>query len=59
MNNSKYLAWLTAIVAVLYVGASVYAFIRNSLSWSDFSGAVGPLAGTLVGYWIRGEKSES
>lgn len=56
MNQVKFLGWLTAIVLLLYVGAAEFAFFRNGLPWADFSGTVGPIAGLLLGYWVRGEK---
>lgn len=52
----NFLAMLTALVVLGYVGTSVYAFVRSGLSWTDFSGTVGPMAGLLLGYWVRGEK---
>ena len=51
-----FLSWLTGLVVGAYVAASIYALIKNGLPWSDFSGAVGPIAGTLMGYWLRGDK---
>ena len=52
----NFLSWLTALVVLGYVGISAYAFTEASVTWQDFSGAVGPLAGALLGYWLRGEK---
>lgn len=53
-----FIAWLTLIVVVGYVGASIYAFAATLSSWEQFSGAIGPLAGMLLGYWIRGAQNE-
>lgn len=52
----NFLAWLTALVVLMYVGASIYALTASMTSWQDFSGAIGPIAGLLIGYWVRGEK---
>ena len=52
----NFLAALTAIVVLVYIGASSVALIRAVVTWQEFSGAVGPLAGLLLGYWVRGEK---
>ena len=52
----KFLSWLTGLVVLLYIGTAMYAFVRNGLPWQDFSGAVGPMAGLLLGYWVRGEQ---
>lgn len=52
----NFLAALTAIVVLIYVGASSIALVRSVVTWQDFSGAVGPIAGLLLGYWVRGEK---
>lgn len=52
----NFLAWLTGLVVLLYVGASIYALAQRGLTWADFSGTVGPIACLLLGYWVRGEK---
>lgn len=52
----NFLATLTALVVLGYVGTSVYAFVTAGLDWKDFSGTVGPLAGLLLGYWVRGQQ---
>ena len=52
----NFLAALTGIVVLMYVGASIYALAQRGLTWADFSGAIGPIAGLLIGYWVRGEK---
>lgn len=49
-----FLSVLTGVVVLLYVGASIRALAHGSSTWQDFSGAVGPLAGMLLGYWVRG-----
>ena len=54
MNPQKYLAWLTAIVTLGYLAVSAYALFRSMTTWADFSGAIGPIAGTLLGYFVRG-----
>ena len=51
-----FLRGLTASVVLLYIGAAIYAFVVDKATWQDFAGAVGPMAGILVGYWVRGEK---
>lgn len=51
-------AVLTVVVVVMYGGASAWAFAVAGITWQEFSGAVGPIAGTLLGYWMRGVKSE-
>lgn len=52
----NFLAALTALVVLFYVGASIYALSQKWLTWNDFSGTVGPMACLLLGYWVRGEK---
>lgn len=56
MNQIKFLGWLTGITVILYVGTAVFAFLKVGISWTDFSGTVGPIVGILVGYFVRGEK---
>ena len=50
-------AVLTAIVVLGYVAVSGIAFAMSATTWTEFSGAVGPIAGMLLGYFIRGDKS--
>ena len=57
MNTEKFICWLTGIVLIGYMAVSGYAFAKTAITWADFSGAVGPVVGTLVGYFIRGSKS--
>lgn len=52
----NFLSGLTGIVVLLYVIASGIALWQQQATWSEFSGAVGPVAGALMGYWLRGEK---
>ena len=51
----NFLSILTGIVVLAYIGASVYAFIQAKATWQEFSSAIGPLAGALMGYWLRGK----
>ena len=53
-NQFTFLAILTALVVLGYLGISAYAFITTAATWQEFSGAIGPIAGMLLGYWIRG-----
>ena len=55
MNTVKFLGWLTGIVVLMYIGTAIFSFLRNGLSWSDFSGTVGPISGLLLGYWVRSQ----
>ena len=54
VKQFNFLAILTALVVLLYVGASVYAFISHAATWQEFSGAIGPIAGMFAGYWLKG-----
>jgi hypothetical protein len=47
---------MTGVVVFLYVAAAATALAVKMITWQEFNAAVGPLAGTLLGYWIRGEK---
>lgn len=51
----NFLSILTALVVLAYVGVSAYSLFAGGASWQDFSGAVGPLAGMLLGYWVKGK----
>lgn len=54
IKEFNFLSWLTGIVVLLYIGASIVSFMKSAITWQDFSGAVGPMAGLLLGYWVRG-----
>ncbi len=54
IKSFNFLSALTAIVVLMYIGTSIYAYSQSGISWEEFSGAVGPLAGLLLGYWVRG-----
>jgi hypothetical protein len=56
LKTFDFLSILTALVVLLYVGASIYAFAQGQSTWQDFSGAVGPMAGMLLGYWVKGRQ---
>lgn len=49
----NFLSIMTAIVVLGYLGASIYAFSVKIATWQEFSSAIGPLAGALLGYWLR------
>ena len=50
----NFLSILTALVVVGYLGVSIYAFVQAKVTWQEFSSAIGPVAGALMGYWLRG-----
>lgn len=54
IRQFNFLSALTAIVVLLYIAPSVYAYVSGDISYKEFSGAVGPMAGLLLGYWVRG-----
>jgi len=54
----NFLSILTAVVVIGYVVASGFAFVKGGASWQEFSGAVGPITGTLLGYWLRGRGAQ-
>lgn len=54
-NEFNFLSILTGLVVLGYVGVSAYVLINHATTWQDFSGAVGPIAGMLLGYWVKGK----
>jgi hypothetical protein len=54
LKRFNFLSWLTAIVLLLYIVPAIFAFNKKTITWQVFSGAVGPLAGVLLGYWVKG-----
>ena len=55
INEFNFLSILTALVVLGYVGVSAFVLINGGATWQDFSGAVGPIAGMLLGYWVKGK----
>lgn len=55
MNKLKFVGWLTVVILLLYVGVATWVFLRNGVTWAEFSGTIGPLVGMFAGYWVRGE----
>jgi len=55
IKQFNFLSILTAIVVMSYVGVAVFAFFEGTLTWSEFTGAVGTQSGLLLGYWLRGK----
>lgn len=51
-----FLAILTVLVVLMYVGMHVWGVLSGLLKFSDLTTNVGPMAGMLLGYWVRGEK---
>lgn len=51
-----FLAILTILVVALYVGAHVWAMATGVIEFREFVTNVGPTAGLLLGYWVRGQK---
>ena len=52
-----FLAVLTLVVVSVYVVAAAFALWQGGMDFKEFSAAVGPLAGMLLGYWVRGESA--
>lgn len=58
MNDKKIvnmLGVLTIIIMLLYVGISSFSYISGNINFETFTVVVGPIAGTLLGYWIKGK----
>lgn len=54
-RKTNFLALLTFAVVTVYTVAAAWAMVANGLGFADFSAAIGPMAGMLLGYWVRGE----
>jgi len=48
-----WLAVLTAITLLGYLGIGSYALIIGKIDYAAYVGAIGPIVGMLVGFWIR------
>jgi hypothetical protein len=49
-----FLAPLTGVVVLLYVGSAIYAMVTGMVDWTAFANVVGGPAMMLLGYWVRG-----
>lgn len=49
-----FLSWLTGLVVLIYLCASVFAMITGKITYADFSTSISPIVGMLIGYWVRG-----
>lgn len=56
MNSKQwgFAAWLTGIVALVYLGGASYALATGQVSFKDFSAAIGIPLGPLIGWVARG-----
>lgn len=51
-----FLSILTLLVVLLYVGLHAWGLIAGRLTFADLTANIGPMAGLLLGYWVRGAK---
>lgn len=49
------LAALTLIILLAYLGISVWAFVTGKATYSEVAASIGPVAGTLVAFWVKQE----
>lgn len=54
-----FLAVITLGVVVIYILSLVYGMATEKLPIKDFVNQLGPMAGTLLGYWIRDNQTSS
>lgn len=50
----NFMAWLTGIVVLVLLGATVYALAAGKIDFDKFTAIVLPQATGLIGYWVRG-----
>lgn len=55
----SFLAVLTLGVVTVFVGSLVYGLASEKLPIKDFVGQLGPMAGMLLGYWVRDNQAPS
>jgi predicted neutral ceramidase superfamily lipid hydrolase len=56
MKKISFLAVMTFIVVMVFIFASLYMLIQGKSEFKDFAGSIGPMAGMLLGYWVRDTK---
>lgn len=54
--RDRFVGVLTFVVTVMYVGAAVGFLWASKIDFKEFSAAIGPIVGLLVGYFVRGSK---
>jgi hypothetical protein len=52
-----YLAILTGIVVLVYLGAGIFSLVHGKISWEIYSAAFGGPTTMLLGYWVRGKQA--
>lgn len=53
-KTTDYVAILTLVLVLGYLAGAIYSLMDGTSSFKEFSAAIGPLAGTMLGYWVRG-----
>jgi len=56
-KKMNYIAVLALITLLVYCGAAIYAMSVQNIDFKDFSAALGPITGMLIGYLIRDRES--
>ena len=51
----NYLGALTVIILLSYIGIITYSYLLKLITYENYITVVGPISGTLLGYWIRGK----
>lgn len=54
-----YVAIFTLIVVTLYGIGALYSLMYSGVSFKEFSATMGPIAGLMLGYWVRDSKDSS
>jgi hypothetical protein len=52
-----YVAVFTLVVVSIYGAGSLWSLLHEGMTFKEFSATFGPLAGLMLGYWVRGSGS--
>ena len=53
-----YVAILTLIVVASYGAGALYSLVSDGVSFKEFSATMGPIAGMMLGYWVRDTQNQ-
>lgn len=57
-KKMTYVAILTLVVVAIYGVGALYSLIYEGVTFKEFSATMGPLAGLMVGYWVRDTQTQ-
>lgn len=57
-KKMTYVAILTLVVVAAYGAGALYSLFYEGVTFKEFSATMGPLAGMMLGYWVRDTQTQ-